>query len=149
MGIYGQVNQDLKTAMKNKDKPRLLALRGIRAAFIEKQKQDNSDGVPDPDCVKILRRLAKQRRDSVDAYRKGGRDDLADAEQDELSVIEAYLPSLADEATTRAWVEEAVAATGASAPSDMGKVMGFLMKNHRDEMDGSLASRLVQGYLKS
>jgi hypothetical protein len=149
MGIYAQVNQDIKTAMKSKDKPRLLALRGIRAAFIEKQKQDNSEAVSDPDCVKILRRLGKQRRDSVQAYREGDREDLADAEQAELSVIEVYLPSLADEATTRGWVEEAIAATGASGPSDMGKVMGVLMKNHREDMDGSLASRLVQSYLKS
>ena len=149
MGIYTQVNQDLKTAMKNKDKARLLALRGIRAAFIEKQKQDNSDEVDDAECVKILRRLAKQRRDSVDAYRKGDRPELAAAEQGELSVIEEYLPSLADEATTRGWVEEAVAETGASSPADMGKVMGVLMKRHRGEMDASLASRLVQGYLRS
>ncbi|MEO0600502.1 MAG: GatB/YqeY domain-containing protein, partial [Myxococcota bacterium] len=85
--------------------------------------------------------------ESITAYEEGGRDDLVAQEKAELAVIETFLPSLADEATTRAWVEEAIAKTGASAPGDMGKVMGALMGAHKGELDGGLANRIVRELL--
>jgi len=147
MGIYSTVNEQMKEAMKARDKARLTALRGIRAAFIEAIKKDNSDTLSDEDCMTILRRLGKQRAESVEAYTQGGRTDLAEAEAAELAVIEVFLPKLADASTTEAWVDEAVAATGANSPSDMGKVMGHLMKHHRGEIDGKLANQLVRASL--
>ena len=149
MGLLEQVSEDLKSAMRAKDKVRLGALKNIRAGFIEAQKEDGADTLSDDKAIAILRRIAKQRRESIDAYAAGGRDDLVEAETAELQVVEGYLPRLADEATTRQWVEEAIASTGASAPGDMGKVMGALMGAHREELDGKLANRIVRELLAS
>ena len=137
----------MKEAMKARDKARLTALRGIRAAFIEAVKKDNSETLSDEDCLTILRRLAKQRAESVEAYTQGGRTDLAESESAELSVNEVFLPTLADASTTQAWVDEAIAATGASAPADMGRVMGHLMQHLRGEIDGKLANQQVRASL--
>jgi len=144
MAIVDEVSAQIKDAMRAKDKPRTSALRNIRAAFIEALKAEGSESLSDEEAVAVLTRLAKQRRESIEAYDSAGRDDLAASEKAELAVIEQWLPTLADEATTRAWVAEAVAATGASSPSDMGKVMGRLMGSHKGEIDGKLANRLVR-----
>jgi len=147
MSLVETVSAELKTAMRARDKSRVAALRGIRAAFIEAMKKDGSDTLSDEVVQPILRRLAKQRRESIEAYDKGGRPELAAEERSELAVIEAFLPQQADEAQTRAWVEAAIAQTGAAAMSDMGKVMGILMKNHRDTLDGKLANTIVRELL--
>ena len=144
MGIYDDVNTQLKAAMRARDKARVAGLRGIRAALIEEQKKSGADTVGDDACQTILRRLAKQRRESIEAYKAGGRDDLLAAEESELAVIEGFLPQLADEATTRAWVQAAIEATGAASMRDMGKVMGHLMKHHKGLVDGKLANTLVR-----
>ena len=105
--------------------------------------EDNSDTVADEVCVGLLRRLEKQRKESIEAFSSGGREDRADAERAELAVIEEFLPSLADEAQTRRWVEEAIASIGASEPGDVGRVMGAVMKAHKGEVDGGLAKTLA------
>lgn len=144
MSLVDEISSQMKTAMKAKDKDRLRALRGIRAALIEAMKADGADTLPDDSAVAVMRRLAKQRQDAIGEYDKAGREDLAAGERSELAVIEEFLPKLADEATTRAWVDEAIARTGASSMSDMGRVMGALMGAHKDQLDGKLASRLVR-----
>lgn len=149
MPLVEEITAQLKTAMKAKDKPRLTALRGIRAAFINGMKEHGSDSLPDDKALVLLRGLAKQRQDSINEYSKAGREDLAEVERVELSVIEEFLPSLADKATTQAWVDEAIAATGATSMSDVGKVMGKLMGAHKAELDGGLANRLVRAALES
>ena len=148
MPLIDQVKDEIVVAMKAKDKVRLTTLRSIRAAMIETLKADGSETMSDDTAVALLRRLAKQRRESIDAYEKGGRPELAEQEQAELAIIEDFLPKLADEATTRGWVQQAIASTGASAPGDMGKVMGALMKGHKDEMDAKLANQIVRELLK-
>lgn len=147
MAIQDDVTTQMKDAMRAKDTARTNALRNIRAAFLNEMKKDNSASLDDETCVAILRRLEKQRKESIEAYEKGGRTELAEAEKSELAVIGTFLPSLADEATTRKWVEEAVAASGAKAPADLGKVMGALMKAHKGEMDGGLANRIARELL--
>jgi uncharacterized protein YqeY len=144
MGLVDTINADMKTAMRAREKVRLGALRGIRAALIEAMKTDGSDTLSDEAVQTILRKLAKARNESIEAYTAGGRPELAETEAEELGVIEGYLPSLADEDTTRAWVAAAVESTGASSMKDMGKVMGALMAAHRAELDGKLASKLVK-----
>ncbi|NNE43614.1 MAG: GatB/YqeY domain-containing protein, partial [Gemmatimonadetes bacterium] len=101
----------------------------------------------DEACVGILRRLEKQRKESIDAYEKGGRDELAAQEKSELAVIQQFLPSLADEETTRAWVKTAIESSGAAGPGDVGKVMGALMKEHKGEMDAGLANKIARELL--
>lgn len=147
MGLFDDISSQMKDAMRAKDKPRLSALRGIRAAFLAATKQDNSKSLADEVCIELLRRLEKQRRESIAAFEAGGREELAAAERAELGVIQEFLPSLADETTTRRWVEEAIAAAGASSPRDMGRVMGALMKAHKGELDGALANQLVKDLL--
>ena len=149
MKIFDQINAHLKDAMRAKDKPRLAGLRGIRAAFIEEMKKDGSDSVSDAVCETLLRKLEKQRKESIEAFSKGGREEMAETERAELAVIQEFLPQLADEAQTRAWVEAAIAETGASGPKEMGKVMGALMKAHKADLDGNLARGIVQELLAS
>ena len=139
MAIIDDVTTQMKAAMRAKEADKLRALRGIRAAFIEEMKKDGRDSLSDEAAQTTLRRLAKQRRDSLETYTAAGRQDLADVEAAELAVIETFLPQLADETQTRAWVAEAVAAAGATSMRDMGKVMGALMKGRRGQVDGGLA----------
>lgn len=147
MSLVERVSEELKEAMKARDKARINGLRGIRAAFIEALKEDGSETIPDARCEEILRKLAKQRKESIDAYEAGGRPELAAEERSDLAVIEGFLPKLADEATTRAWVQAAIAATGATGAGDLGKVMGVLMKDHKAELDGKLANKVVRELL--
>jgi len=141
--ISEDVTQQMKDAMRAKDKVRLGALRGIRAALIEAMKADGADTLADDKAIPILRRLEKQRRESIVAYEDGGRADLAAVEQAELAVIETFLPSLADEATTTTWVQAAIAQSGAAGPGDMGRVMGAIMGAHKGEVDGRLAKDIA------
>lgn len=147
MGIEQTVNERLAEAMKAREAARVAALRGIRAAFLNEMKKDNAKTLSDEVSIEVLRRLAKQRRESIEAFEGAGRPERAAEERAELAVIEEFLPRLADEAATRAWVEEAIAATGAAAPGDVGKVMGALMKAHKGDVGGQLARRLAQELL--
>jgi uncharacterized protein YqeY len=147
LSIYERVNAELKEAMKAQDKTRLNGLRGIRAAFIEVLKLDNSTTIPDEKAFEILRRLSKQRKESIEAYTAGGRTDLATEEQRELEVLEAFLPKMADEATMREWVVQAIAAAGAATQKDLGKVMGALNGAHRGQFDGKAANTLIRELL--
>jgi hypothetical protein len=147
MAIEQTVTERLAEAMKARDGARVGALRGIRAAFLNEMKKDNAKTLSDEVSVEVLRRLAKQRRESIEAFAGAGRPERAAEERAELAVIEEFLPRLADEDTTRAWVREAIAATGAAQPGDVGKVMGTVMKVHKGEVDGQLARRLAQELL--
>ena len=143
MGIYDDVTAALTAAQKAKDATRLGSLRNARAAFLLEQKKDNAKTVSDEACTAILRKLSKQHQESIEAFEKAGRAESVAQEKAELAVIEEFLPKLADEATTRAWVDAAIAASGAKAPGDVGKVMGALMKAHKGEVDGNLARKIA------
>jgi uncharacterized protein YqeY len=147
MGIFETVSAQLNEARKAKQETRLAALQGIRAAFLNETKKNNSTTLPDDVCIALLRKLEKQRNESIDAFTSAGRLDRAEAERAELAVIQGFLPQLADEATTRRWVEAAIAASGAASQKEIGKVMGALMKEHKGEMDGNLARRLASELL--
>jgi uncharacterized protein YqeY len=141
--IVDDVSRQLTDAMRAKDAPRVAALRGIRAALLNEMKRDGASTLSDEAAQPVLRRLARQRAESIEAFEAAGRADRAEAERAELAVIESFLPRLADEAATRAIVREAIATTGASAPGDVGRVMGAVMKRHKGEVDGALARRLA------
>ena len=117
--------------------------------LLTEMKKDNADELEDDVCVALLRRLEKQRRESIEAFEKGGRMEQAGAERDELAVIQEFLPSLADEDTTRSWIREAIEASGAVSPRDVGRVMGTLMKAHKGEIDGGLAKRIASELLSA
>jgi uncharacterized protein YqeY len=143
MGRVETVTEQMKAAMKAKDSARLTALRSIRAAFLVEMKKDGAETLEEDVAIAALRRLAKQHQESIEAYEKAGRAAQLTAEKSELAVVEEFLPSLADEATTRAWVEEAIATTGASTAKELGRVMGTVMKAHKGDVDGDLARRLA------
>jgi len=143
MSMVDQVSEQLKDAMKAKDKIRTASLRSIRTAFLNEMKKDNSETLAEDVCVGLLRRLEKQHKESIEAFEAGGREEMAASERAELAIIQEFLPSLADEAQTRAWVEAAIAASGAAKPGDVGRVMGAIMKSHKGEVDGGLAKKLA------
>jgi uncharacterized protein YqeY len=143
MAIVDEVSEQMKEALRAKQADRLAALRSIRAAFVNEMKKDGSETLEDEVCVSLLRRLEKQRKESIEAFEKGGREERAAAEKAELAVIQTFLPSLADAESTRAWVKEAIESTGASQKSDLGRVMGALMKAHKGEVDGALAKGIA------
>lgn len=143
MAILDDVTADLKAAMRAKDVLRLATLRSMRAAFLNELKKDGAETLDDAVAITLMRKLAKQRLESIEAFDKANRAEQADSERAELAVIEAYLPSLADEATTRGWVEAAIAESGANAVGDVGRVMGLVMKAHKGDVDGGLAKRLA------
>jgi uncharacterized protein len=143
MGLVERVSEQMKTAQKARDTAQLTALRNVRAALLNEMKKDGSETLDDARATAVLRRLAKQREESIEAFASAGRTDRADAERAEKAVIESFLPRLADEATTRAWVEAAIAETGAATARDLGRVMGAVMKAHRDDVDGQLVRRLA------
>jgi uncharacterized protein YqeY len=143
MSLVADVSSEMKVALKAKDSIRLQALRSIRAAFLNEMKKDGAESLTDETCVALLRKLEKQRKESIEAFESAGRTEQADVEKGELAVIEGYLPSLADEATTRGWVQAAIEQAGVSDPKQLGKVMGMLMKEHKGEVDAGLAKKLA------
>lgn len=143
MPIVDDVTREMQAALKAKSAERLAALRNIRAALLVEMKKDNSKTLADEVSVAVLRRLEKQRLESIEAFEQAGRAERVAAERAELAVVREFLPKLADEATTRAWVQEAIAATGAAKPGDVGRVMGALMKAHKGDVDGTLARKIA------
>jgi uncharacterized protein YqeY len=145
--ILQRVNAQVKEAMRSKETAKLTALRNIKAALLVAMKeQAGADDLPDDKAQPILRKLAKMRRESMDMFAKapgGGAERIAE-EAAELEIIEAFLPQLASEAQTRAWIEEVMSA---NPGADAGRVMGGLMKAHRTDVDGKLAQRLVKEML--
>jgi len=147
MPIFEKVNEQMKDAMRAQRKLELQALRSIRAAFLVRMKEDASQAVSDEDALPILRRLEKQRHESIEAFEAAGRTEQAAAEKAELEVILSFLPSLADEATTRAWVRTAIEESGAKSAKDLGRVMGAVMKAHKADIDGNLARKIASELL--
>jgi hypothetical protein len=143
MSRVDEVSRQIADALRARESDRLAALRSIRAAFLNEMKKDGAKELADEVELALLRRLEKQRLESIVAFEGAGRSELAAREKAELAVIRQFLPGLADEATTRAWVEAAVAETGASGPRDLGRVMGAVMKKHKGEVDGDLARRIA------
>jgi len=143
MGLVERINEEMKEALKAKQTERLAALRNIRAGFLYEMKKNGATTLADEPAIAVLRKLEKQRQESIEAFSKGGREEMAAAERAELAVVQSFLPSLADEATTSRWVDEAIAASAATNPKEVGKVMGALMKAHKGELDGNLARAIA------
>jgi uncharacterized protein YqeY len=143
VSIFETVSAQMTEALRARDAPRLAALRNVRAAFVNELKRAGAEQLDDEACIAILRRLEKQRRESIEAFEGAGREEKAAAERAELAVIQGFLPGLADEETTRRWVGEAIETSGAKGPKDVGRVMGALMKSHKGEIDGAMARRIA------
>ena len=144
MSLNEKIGTDIATAMKAKDAPRLSALRMLKAAVMNKGVEKGRD-LDDAEVLQVVASLVKQRRDSIEQFQKGGRQDLVDKETAEIVVLEAYLPPAADPALVDAAVSAAVAETGAVSPKDIGKVMKAAMaKLAGQTIDGKLVNELVR-----
>ncbi len=148
MDLYSQIDADIKAAMLAKDRTRLQALRGIKKEFIEGKTAPGANGELTEDAaLKILTKMAKQRRESARIYQEQNRPELAETELAECEVIEAYLPkALTEEELTEA-LTKIIAETGASSPAEMGKVMGVATKALAGRADGRAISAKVRELL--
>ena len=145
MSLYDQISEDIKKAMLAKDKVRLEALRGIKKEFIEAKTAKGATGdLEDAVALKILQKMVKQRKESAEIYQSKGRSELAENELAEAAVIEVYLPKAMSEEELRNALKEIIAEIGASAPSDMGKVMGVATKRFAGRADGRMISEQVK-----
>jgi uncharacterized protein YqeY len=143
MSVTDTVKQDLTTAMKAGERDRVSALRLVLSELQKAAKEGDGDELA------VLRRERKRRRESAEAFRKGGREDLATGEEAEAVIIEAYLPAELSDDELRAMVADAVAETGAASPKDMGRVMKAAMQRAGGRADGKRVSALVQEALRS
>jgi hypothetical protein len=147
MSIAEKVEKDLVAALKAQDAFKLSVLRMMKAALMNK-KVELGKPVDDAEALAVLRTLAKQRRESVEAFRKGGREDLATKEEGEIKVVEAYLPAAASDEEIDAAVTAAIAETGASTPKDLGKAMKAAMaKLAGKNADGKRVNEKVRAKL--
>jgi len=146
MSLREQLNEEIKTAMKARETERLNALRLMLAA-VKQREVDERVAMDDAGVVSVVEKMIKQRKDSIAQYEKAARTDLADKERYEISVIEAYLPKQMSQQELEAAVAEALAATGAKAASDMGKVMGVLKPRLAGRADMGKVSALVKAKL--
>ncbi len=148
MTLYEKIDADIKTAMLAKDRVRLQALRGIKKEFIEGKTAPGANGeLSDDAAMKILVKMAKQRRDSAAIYKEQNREDLAEGELAELAVIEEYLPKALNDEELTAALAEIIAKVGATSPADMGKVMGAATKALAGRADGRAISAKVRELL--
>jgi uncharacterized protein len=150
MGLKEQIGEDIKTAMKAKDKLRLQTVRGIKKAILEKEvelRPKGQDTLTPEHEIELLTQQAKQRRDSIEQFSNAGRDDLAEKESQELAIIETYLPEqVSDEEVTKI-IDELIAASGATTMKDLGKVMGPAMKQLKGKADGKKIQEIVKSKL--
>ncbi len=150
MGLREQFTDQLKASMKAGDARRTSTLRMILARLKDVDiaaRPKGIDGVPDGDIVAMLRDMVKSRRESVELYRRGNRQDLVDKEEAEIAVIETFLPQQMDEAAAMAAVAAAIEETGARSIKDMGKVMAALRARHGAALDMAKAGALVKARL--
>jgi hypothetical protein len=146
-----KLSEALKESMRAKDMPRVTTIRMVLAAIKDRDIAARTDGpdsgVGEAEIVTVLQKLVKQRRDSVEAYEKGNRVDLADKERAEIAIIEAFMPQQMDETQAKAAIAAVVAELGAAGMKDMGRVMALLRERHGGVMDFGKASPLVKAAL--
>lgn len=146
-GVRDQLRSDLRDAMRAKDAPRRNTIRMVEAAIKNAEIDKRGKELAESDILAILQRQVKQRRESIEQFEKGGRDDLADKERVEIAIIEQYLPTQLSRDEVEARARAVIEQVGASGPGDRGKVMGLLMRELRGEADGSLVNTVVGALL--
>ena len=153
MSLREKINQEFNTALKNKNKTLISTLRLILAAVKDRdiairtiEKKEESK---DPEIIRVLQKMKKQRQDSADLYKKGGRQELLNAELEEIKVIDTFLPKQLSEEETEKICKEVIKTVGASSIKDIGKIMGALKKKPSDSIDFSKANQIIKGLLSS
>lgn len=148
MTLFDQISEDIKSAMKARDKVRLETLRNIKKVFLEaKTAPGANDTLEDDAALKIIAKLAKQGKETAVTYTQAGRQDLADAELAQVAVIEGYLPKQLSEEEITTIVKTIIAEIGATSMKEMGKVMGIANKQMAGKADGRVISGIVKALL--
>jgi len=152
MSLREKINEQFNIALKNKNKTLVSTLRlilaGIQGRDIANRKGNNREVIKDPEIIKLLRKMKKQRQDSADLYEKGGRQELLDAEKEEIKIIDSFLPRQLSEEETKKICKQVVESLGASSIKDMGKIMGTLKQKYADTVDFSKVNVIVKGLLQ-
>jgi uncharacterized protein len=146
MKLVERLNEEMKQAMKSKDKLKLSVIRMVKSS-VKNEEINQGKELTDDEVLTVLTRELKQRRDSLQEFEKAGREDLAADARDEINVLIQYMPEQLDEEEIRKLVSEAIQQSGASSKKDMGKVMGALMPKVKGRADGSLVNKIVQELL--
>ncbi|MFT5821927.1 MAG: hypothetical protein ACI8ZM_003183 [Crocinitomix sp.] len=144
MSLTDRINEDIKTAMKARDKDKLAALRDVKSKLLLEATSGGDGTVSDEAANKIVMKLYKQRVDTFDLYIKEGREDLAVDEKAQAEIIKVYMPEMMSEDDVRKVVQDKIAAMRASGPQDIGKVMGPIMGQLNGKADGKLISTIVK-----
>ena len=151
MSLREKIENEYKNALKSKDKNKIstyrLILSGLKDLDIQNRSGPNKKDTDDEDIKKLLRKMIKQRSESIEIYKKNNRKDLLEVEENEVSVMSEYLPKQMSEDDTKKICEEIISNINASSLKDMGKAMGELKKNHSDSMDFSLAGKIIKEIL--
>ena len=151
MSLRDKIEAEYKNALKSKDKNKIstyrLILAGIKDVDINNRSGPEKKETDDEDIKKLLKKMVKQRSESIDVYKKNNRNDLLEIEEGEMSVISEYLPKQLSEEDTKKICDETINSTGASSIKDMGKVMGELKKKHADTIDFSKAGSILKELL--
>ena len=151
MSLREKINQQFNAALKNKNKTLVSTLRLILAAIKERDIANRTGGkkeeAKDQEIVRVLQKMKKQRQDSADLYKKGGRQELLNIEEEEIKIIDTFLPKQLSEEETKKICKEIIESVGASSVKDMGKIMGMLKKKHSDSIDFSKANLIIKGLL--
>ena len=151
MTLREKINQQFNDALKNKDKTLVSTLRLIMASIKERDIANRTNGkkeeVKEQDIIKVLQKMKKQREDSANLYKKGGREELLKIEEDEIKIIDTFLPKQLSEEETKKICKEIIESTGSSSMRDMGKIMGSLKKKYSDKIDFSKANIIIKGLL--
>jgi len=153
MSLKETIETEYKNALKSKDKIKIstyrLILSSIKDLDILNRSGPNKKETDDEDIKKLLKKMMKQRNESIDIYKKNNRSDLLEIEQNEFNILSSFLPKQLNDEDTKKICEEIISKLGANSIKDMGKVMGELKKNHADEIDFSKAGSLLKGLLKN
>ena len=151
MSLREKINEQFNIALKSKNKTLISTFRLILTAIKERDIANRSNGkkeeVKDPEIIKVLRKMKKQRQDSADLYKKGGRRELLELEEAEIKIIDTFLPKQLGEDETRKICKEIIESMGASSIKDVGKIMGSLKQKYSDSIDFSKANVIVKGLL--
>ena len=147
MNLEAKINADLKEAMKAKDEKALRGIRAIKSAILIQKTSGANVEVSEDDEIKILQKLVKQRKESLNIFEQNGRAELAQTEREEIEIIERYLPQQMSEADVEAVVKNIITETGASSMKDMGKVMGAANKQLAGQAEGAVISSIVKRLL--
>lgn len=143
MALKHKIQADMIAAMKAKEELKVSALRMLKAAILKFETSGDRKEATDEDVLMLIGKEVKQRKDAAEEFRKGNRPEMAEKEEQEMAILQVYLPAQMGEEELRTIIKEVIAQTGASSKADMGKVMGALMPKVRGKADGGVVNKLV------